>query len=173
MQLKNVRKKLGYFFGKKNAQGFPVRYDAWGRERNVPALRNHDWSEVVNPITRKQVVKWIAELRSGKYIQTTSVLKAQDGDKICSYCCLGVLAESRAKLNANYCEEYDFTDYSFSRNVDDILAEQAGTDEHGFMKYTYHMLPASMQTTYYNLNDMEKQTFSYIADQIEKDFGIV
>lgn len=157
-------KKLGYFVGKKNAQGFPVRHDEYGKEVNVPAIANYDWSDVVNPITRKQVIKWVADLRSGKFKQTKNNLRLIKNGETC-HCCLGVLAEINDQLVVDY-DDVLFLNYRGS-----VATLSVSDPDDDFDRD--HYLPLALQRAYYELNDAQGWTFAEIAAQIEKDFGLV
>ena len=168
-------KHLGYFFGRKDAQGFPVRFDEWGKEVLVAAKAEYEWEDVKDPITRKQVIAWLKALRSGKFNQTSSVLKFEDKDGQMCHCCLGVLADIDGKIVKEENEDYDpdYNDgepthyYNFITGNDSVLQTTSwSSDDYD------HYLPEELQKKYYRMNDNQGKSFSEIADEIAKDFGI-
>lgn len=179
--------QLGYVLGRKNKQGFPVRYDAWGREVNVPALQDYDWGGVIDPITRKQVVKWLADLRSGKFKQVTGSLKRidpiDDTNTFACHCCLGVFADTNKMLNATVTsDDYDeYTEFTFDASLDPDYGSTSVLGSNGkyiddgedFFEGHMYVMPRLLQRRYYEMNDNDRMTFAQIADEIEKDFGIV
>lgn len=125
----------------------------------------YNWSEVVDPITEEQLVKWIADLRSGEYRQGQNFLY-QEKEGICSHCCLGVLAESVGNLEKN--TEYD--DYmkigTFNGSTSSLIGE--GLDRY----YKRPFLPALLQNELYQMNDTQNKSFAEIADYLELTFGL-
>lgn len=90
--------------------------------------------------------KWIEALRSGKYEQTTKVLKDKKG-----YCCLGVLRE----LIDPGSEDEDENAQALSEDMCEIA---------GLARYTYK--PGNVQHIVSEMNDNGKN-FLQIADYIE------
>lgn len=166
-------KKLGYLIGRKNALGFPVRHNEYGVAYVDTPVHGtaitYKWDNVVNPISRKDVVAWIKALRSGKYKQTTGRLHATPRDEDCDnggYCCLGVFANTKDALT-----EKDGSSYFTVNEI--MLSTHTLTVDKGVP----HFLPRALQDEYANLNDGASggitHTFAQIADRIEKDFNIV
>lgn len=156
--MKKFLKKLGYFIGRKNALGFPVRYDEQGKEYvDAPAFTFSGWEEVVDPISRKDVIKWIAALRSGKYGQGTGCLYSEADN---NFCCLGVLA----KIESNISEGGYFM-------IDG--KQECFTALRSWEESYYCRIPESLQAKYMKLNDDGPHTFEDIAHIIETDFNIV
>lgn len=124
-------------------------------------FRNHyDWSDVLNPITDEEATTWVANLRSGEYLQAEGALKVLEysytspgGHEYTRkyikphLCCLGVLGEQ----------------CSFEARPDAGLLSD---DEFNFSK-----LPEDLQNFLAGLNDGGK-SFKYIATYIEKGFGL-
>lgn len=94
----------------------------------------------------KLKAKWIEALRSGKYKQTTKVLKDKKG-----YCCLGVLRE----LIDPGSDDADENAQALSEDMCEIA---------GLERYTYK--PANVQNIVSKMND-DGQNFLQIADYIE------
>jgi len=189
---KKLLKNMGYFFGKKNAQGFPVRYDEWGKEVNVPALTNYDWTGVITPITRNQVKTWVAALRSGSYQQTTGSLchVTSTGQ---SYCCLGVVADLFDVFNEvvlsdengvtivednheSIVEKHDITSLTFGPGKSgSLLTEYKYVSDES----TSYYMPLVLQSELAEMNDgdsgdyPEGATFVQIAYHLEEIVGLV
>jgi len=64
--------------------------------------------------------KWVAALRSGKYIQTKNYLKFNDG-----YCCLGVLCEI-SKLETGY--GIDENGINGNKTISNTIREWSGLE---------------------------------------------
>lgn len=171
VNIKNFMKELGVFLGKKDAQGFPIRYNEYGDEIKVPALTNYDWKEVKEPITRKEAKAWVKNLRSGKFEQGRNALKdlvsvEHEGGPVTGtacFCCLGVLADARGDITI------ENSDYRFKGTETGYL-RQCETEE--FCVYTFYGMPMDLQREYADFNDELDYTFSMIANKVEEDFGL-
>lgn len=99
-------------------------------------------------MNKNVAMKWIKALRSGKYKQTISHLKDDDG-----YCCLGVLCSISGKKN-----------WSSSSYLTKNVQEWAGMKTHdpSFGK------DISKKLSF--LNDVNFCSFEEIADVIEKNW---
>ena len=170
-------KDIGYFVGKKDELGYPLRYDDHGKRVEVPARANYDWSSVKEPATRQQIIDWVKALRSGNYSQTDGALKTlryndyAEPTGIC-HCCLGVFAEINNDI-VTHDEESEYTSYEFKAGADAILGSHLYNSKTYEYDYTYFNLPGELQKKYYLLNDDHGKSFNEIADEIEKDFGLV
>lgn len=170
-------KDIGYFVGKKDELGFPLRYDDHGKRVEVPARANYDWSSVKEPATRQQIIDWVKALRSGNYNQIDGSLKTiryNDDDEptgMC-HCCLGVFADINNDIVTN-AEDTDYTYYEFKAGADSILGSEFYNEKTYQYDHTYFNLPGELQKKYYMLNDEQGKSFNEIADVIEKDFGLV
>ena len=105
--------------------------------------------------------KWIKALRSGKYKQTTSVLRNLDG-----FCCLGVLCDisERGKWKrAKGGKVFVFNDW-YDKTMPNEVIEWAG------MNNGFGLLPDTSLT---DLNDHEGKSFDEIADVIEKNWNVL
>ena len=97
-------------------------------------------------MTKEQMEKWVAALRSGKYAQTDGRLRDINNDDLTiSFCCLGVLADIRGVDWSNRLD--------FARGSDEILNDDwCGISE-------------SWQNRLASLNDGGRN-FNHIADVI-------
>lgn len=104
------------------------------------------------PFVERNLKKWVAALRSGKYTQTTGQLSRRG-----SFCCLGVACEV---FGATFTERGDRASYKDgdTEYADDymppLLADELGLSEDD-------------QKRFVRMNDSEKYSFSAIADFIE------
>jgi hypothetical protein len=119
------------------------------------------WDQVIDPITDEEVEAWVANLRSGKYLQGEGALtvweyiyKSPKGETFerkyvkPHNCCLGVLQDQ--------C------------NLDKVDADAGTLYTHGF---DYLKLPSGLQDELAVHND-GGATFKQIARAIEKGFGL-
>lgn len=90
--------------------------------------------------------KWLTELRSGKYKQTTGRLLSHSN----GYCCLGVLAKSADQTDESILEICTLED--LDPEIVDLID----------LSYEIQVKLASM-------NDIERKSFEEIADYIEKE----
>jgi len=107
-------------------------------------------------MTQELKDKWVAALRSGKYKQTSGVLKRMESGA-CSYCCLGVLATLAG-------EEFEpFSDDDFTGDF--LLVRHPGSAP-GYLPAD--LLDTTVGIHLGNMNDHGK-TFRQIASYIEKN----
>lgn len=100
--------------------------------------------------------KWIKELRSGNYKQTTCQLRDVHG-KSKSFCCLGVLCDIAAKDGGPKWDDNDMSDIAIN-----------STDETPpFIMINYLGLTDKMINILIEMNDDDGATFDEIADEIE------
>lgn len=174
MVIKSILNKIGYLVGRKNSQGFPVRYDEWGKE-TLPAFRNYDWTDVIDPVTRDQVIQWVKDLESGKFTQTRDYLKVKVDGEAC-HCCLGVFADTNGKLGKDGNPEedgYELYVFTGSGSICTLGADQEWNDDLNDYEYgPGHVFPQELQKKYYTMNDSQGKSFTEIAQEIRKDFGI-
>ena len=117
-----------------------------------------------HPMDKDIARRWIDALRSGKYQQTTGTLRSPDG----SYCCLGVLCEIEGlkydedRRTFTFTDEEGETDHSDTL-LPDTFAKHLGIHEEGLLKNKRRMPVVSL----IQLNDVNKASFSEIADVIE------
>lgn len=101
-------------------------------------------------LTRPQVVKWIAALRSGKYKQGSGYLCR--GDR---YCCIGVLAVEVLGMEEKRKPSQEEVDY--------VLLGA------GFLtSLPKHMFPEDVQSALICMNDIHLNTFETIACYLEE-----
>ena len=129
--------------------------------------------------TNKQ--KWIRALRSGKYKQTQGTLQGEiiaedeDGyenptDEI-GFCCLGVLLDVQKTLGGRW--EYD--EYIFPVKPDDVDSEYCDSFEDRLENELSSIaldklgIPNPIHATLIRMNDVEKKSFTEIADYIEEN----
>lgn len=108
-------------------------------------------------MTREQADKWIAALRSGKYKQTTGVLRNDNG-----YCCLGVLCN--IVDNSKWYKSVDSGAYFFDGQFE--VLPGSIKDETGIKNNTGTFLVYGVPISLSSLND-EGLTFDQIADLID------
>lgn len=128
----------------------------------------------LNNINKNAIKKWVAELRSGKYIQCRGNLVGHNG----GYCCLGVACETFRKETGKgewKPDESDGGRIGFS--IDDTfhvsyLPPQVA-EFYGFyhqirnpMLHPYNISPLASTEA----NDVHKFTFNEIADMIEDTY---
>ena len=112
----------------------------------------------------KQIkAKWVAALRSGKYIQTTGLLRrSQPGDTL-SHCCLGVLCDlaPEGEWASDSVYSHSKTDYSGGALPEGVV-KWAGLSSNN---------PVVLAEPVRNLSDVNDSgaTFDEIADIIEKE----
>lgn len=123
--------------------------------------------------------RWVAELRSGKYVQGTGRLKKYVGneDKIC-HCCLGVLCEIIAPEGFKEAFEIneDFT-HPFVRGKSEqpSYPNQNKMKEIGLYPSAYKKLAqmndgeGGFDIKKWKKNDIKPHNFEQIADYIEKN----
>ena len=164
--IEQLKRNILNFVCKKNEQGFPYRYNEWGKIYFIaPALNDYEWGNVKAPITKQQVIDWVDELRSGNYEQGEGKLRDSSDTRAC-FCCLGVLAESRNELNFDEC----FNPHGMPGNRIPqggylrVLTRQDYSQE-------YYYLPQELQRKLANMND-SKLMFREIADFLEKEFAL-
>lgn len=106
--------------------------------------------------------KWLAELRSGNYVQGKGCLRSAD-DK---YCCLGVLAKALdAEMQlVNNPPHAECACYVL--NLDYATEEDADPDSDVFLPTSW--LARSIQVKLADMND-HGEPFSVIADYIEQN----
>lgn len=115
----------------------------------------------MNPIIK---AKWIAALRSGRYMQGCGRLVQRGSGNLPSrYCCLGVLCELAA--NENVCKRTHFDSYG-AESYDG----QAGTLPISVMKWAElkYANPAIGESNLVHENDDTLLSFPSIADLIEQ-----
>lgn len=96
--------------------------------------------------------KWVAALRSGKYVQGKGTLKRNNEDGTAKYCCLGVICQ---ELNIVNKKMKDLT--SFDGCIG-ILSQRI-RELTGVLDLEMNVLT--------NMNDAYGKSFSQIADYIE------
>lgn len=127
-------------------------------------------------LNRENIVKWVADLRSGQFPQTQGHLRTKDG-----FCCLGVACETAitngVPVQRTFPELDDEKTYFYdgeSGTLPDDVAEWLGfgTSNPEFtihykdvMGLGYHDLVCLTE-----LNDLAALTFDQIADVIEYFF---
>lgn len=129
---------------------------------DAPVNKRYSWGSVQTPITREEVIEWVAALRSGKYNRATGYLSNGNG-----FCCLGVLAEEKDQLVQSEATYPTLATYPTFTVDGDTCYLRSGP--HKYASY----IPVALQTRYATMNDTIGSTFEEIANQIEKDFGIV
>lgn len=106
----------------------------------------YDW---LTPEAKKDIITWIAALRSGKYKQTTGRLQ-----NVYGYCCLGVACELFSPKHEKDKENY--------------LIGGLPLKEYNDPEWLIKMATISFNSNYLqSLNDFDKLSFSKIADVIE------
>lgn len=100
------------------------------------------------PLTRPQVVKWIAALRSGKYRQGQGYL-CRSGH----YCCLGVLAVEVLGMKE-----------TSRRSYNDVALFDGF-----YVSLPTSMFPGDIQATLVRMNDLHHKTFETIACYLEDE----
>ena len=110
------------------------------------------------PMTKSQVRTWIAELRSGRYLQARYRLCEQsEEDETCSFCCLGVLPQA---LEVG---EWLYTKRSGWRYI-----HPAKRQKHAGTLPARTFLPMQVQDFLAQRND-NGRTFTEIAEWIERE----
>ena len=117
--------------------------------------------------------KWLADLRSGKFPQTDSVLRNDEG-----YCCLGVLCDLYSRETGVEWEprsSSQFSMHSATSVLPDAVREWADLPhEHGGYVAVSKSYGEGEETTLYHtpslteLNDQWNYDFKQIADVIEE-----
>jgi hypothetical protein len=117
--------------------------------------------------------KWLADLRSGKFPQTDSVLRNDEG-----YCCLGVLCDLYSRETGVEWEprsSNQFSMHSATSVLPDAVREWADLPhEHGGYVAVTKSYGEGEETTLYHtpslteLNDQWQYDFRQIADVIEE-----
>lgn len=132
----------------------------------------HDWTGVIEPITREQFDKWMVAVRSGNYIKGVGRLKSIVDGNVC-HCVLGVFAEEEGKLvsytkkRSDGCTTDVFAFMSVSLGYDAELGISTLEGDEN----TYYM-PSRLQQGIYAINDLGYITWEEIATKIETLFGI-
>jgi hypothetical protein len=138
------------------------------------------WGSVSPKITKIQLEDWINELRSGTYDQSKTYLRIGN-----QYCCLGVLAELHnllEKSSSPPCRDVYFiegAESSFLIKDRDVYFIE-GAESSFLIKdrdadddtVACVLIPLSLQQKYAGMNDKD-DSFDDIADELEKDFGLV
>lgn len=107
------------------------------------------------------IPKWIEALESGKYKQTTCVMKMKEKDETFSYCCLGVACEI---LGLETVPGYVST--SNKENCETFQGENINQPSYLTLKY---LLGDRNCENYIEMNDIHA-SFTEIAKEIRKDF---
>lgn len=108
------------------------------------------WSEEFHG-TPKQLVEWIAALRSGKYEQGRGLLCSRAG----KYCCLGVYAE----INGLFIGVDSLGDL--------VVAGDVGDNMDGFLRRD--VIDEDLQSQLTTMNDRAGKSFLEIADWLEQN----
>lgn len=109
-------------------------------------------------------MKWVFALRSGKYTQGRGALKNKYG----AYCCLGVLCDISALGSWDGLEGFSST-YTV-RNEEALTQLPESVVRWADMRSKNGDFP---KESLMRLNDQEKNSFSEIADVIEKNWEIL
>lgn len=148
-------------------------------------MRHSDYQLVVDgfkdiklPKLSKEIAKiWLEALRSGDYVQGQDVLAyIPQGDTICQYCCLGVLAKQliseETPLTKLEKDGYftDLTLENFRQNIDikevrEFLLKKVESED---ILSSYKPNVLSMESLFIRFNDDLGMTFHQIADFIEE-----
>lgn len=107
--------------------------------------------------------KWLAALRSGKYKQGQSTLRAVDDKGRKSFCCLGVLCDITSGRS------WDHNEFTASENAVWLKGVKLGSGDltaEGCDKYGITMEEVDMLV---ELNDNDGASFKKIAKHIEKN----
>lgn len=142
----------------------------------------NDFSNYIKPMNPEVKAQWVADLRSGKFLQGKGVLHrentATDAASVHTFCCIGVLCESavaagvaertQSSNDANCFKYSDPNDTEFGGNshyAPGVVRVWAGLDSSNpSVEY------AERFRTLADLNDDEGMSFDQIADLIEAQY---
>ena len=111
-------------------------------------------------LPKEFATKWVEALRSGKYSQTEATLCRPD---TCEYCCLGVAGAMTGLDNIDMSELSDLSDF-----VDIFKTKYVFND--GIKQLADNQ---KLQNVLTNLNDVDKLSFTEIADWIEANVEFI
>lgn len=114
--------------------------------------------------------EWVADLRSGKYAQTTNVLRHED-----AYCCLGVACETYRRVTGHGQWKDEDGELYFSANEDLSGAEDQTLPEGvqrwlGVEDNDPRPVMDGDPTHATELNDNQRLTFAEIAGAVERTY---